>query len=245
MEVLMTSSTQQSADVATEASRSTATPMRIEVVVVPVSDVDRAKAFYHERLGWRLDVDLAQGDYRAVHLTPPGSYASVMLGRGVTNAQPGSIDRLLLAVDDIDAARDELRSHGVEVSELFHDAGGSLGGGFIADTRALAPGPDPEGRSYASYASFSDPDGNRWMLQQITERLPGRVEPIDPAALSQLLHETAEHHGSFEEAAPPHDWWDWYAAYAAARESGSTPDEADAAADRYMAEVKGVVASRA
>jgi catechol 2,3-dioxygenase-like lactoylglutathione lyase family enzyme len=149
---------------------------KLEVVVVPVADVDRAKQFYLS-LGWREDVDIAgpQG-YRAVHFTPPGSTVSILIGnKGVTPAEPGSVAGLLLAVDDIDAARAELIGHGVDVSEVFHDAGGSLGGGFIAVSEARAPGHDPERRSYASYASFSDPDGNRWLLQELTERLPGRV----------------------------------------------------------------------
>jgi catechol 2,3-dioxygenase-like lactoylglutathione lyase family enzyme len=149
---------------------------KLEVVIVPVADVDRAKAFY-QGLGWREDVDIAgpQG-YRALHMTPTGSTASILIGnKGVTPAEPGSVAGLLLAVDDIDAARAELISRGVEVSEVFHDAGGSLGGGFIAAPEALAPGHDPERRSYASYASFSDPDGNRWLLQELIERLPGRV----------------------------------------------------------------------
>jgi catechol 2,3-dioxygenase-like lactoylglutathione lyase family enzyme len=149
--------------------------MKLEVVMVSVADVDKAKDFY-QGLGWRLDADVAAGDdYHLVQLTPPGSNASIIFGRGVTSAQPGSIDSLLLAVEDVDAARAELRSRGVDVSEVFHDAGGSLGGGFIAGTSRRAPGPDPERRSYASYASFRDPDGNGWLLQEITQRLPGRV----------------------------------------------------------------------
>ncbi len=149
--------------------------MKLEVVVVPVADVDKAKDFY-QGMGWRLDADVSAGDdYRLVQLTPPASNASIIFGRGVTSAQPGSIDSLLLAVDDIDAARNELISRGVDVSEVFHDAGGGLGGGFIADPARRAPGPDPERRSYASYASFKDPDGNGWLLQELTERLPGRV----------------------------------------------------------------------
>jgi catechol 2,3-dioxygenase-like lactoylglutathione lyase family enzyme len=148
--------------------------LKLEVVVVPVSDVDRAKDFY-KRLGFREDIDYAGSEgYRVVQLTPPGSACSIIFGKGVTSAQPGSIDRLVLAVDDIDAARDALLAHGVEV-RMFHDAGGGLGGGFYARTEARAPGPDPQRRSYASYASFSDPDGNGWMLQEIKERLPGRV----------------------------------------------------------------------
>ncbi len=148
--------------------------MKLEVVVLPVSDVDRAKNFY-ARSGFREDTDYAGGDgYRIVQLTPPGSACSIIFGIGVTSARPGSIDRLVLAVRDVDAARAELRSHGVEVS-VFHDAGGGLGGGFIARPEARAPGADPQRRSYATYASFSDPDGNVWLLQEITERLPGRV----------------------------------------------------------------------
>jgi catechol 2,3-dioxygenase-like lactoylglutathione lyase family enzyme len=168
-------STASASQTATEASGAVGMPMRLEVVVVPVADVDRAKQFY-EGLGWRLDVDIDAGDeYHAVHMTPPRSDASIIFGKGVTTAPPGSIGGLLLAVDDIDAAREELISHGVDVSEPFHDAGGSLGGGFIADPAAHAPGPDPDRRSYATYASFSDPDGNVWLLQELTERLPGRL----------------------------------------------------------------------
>jgi catechol 2,3-dioxygenase-like lactoylglutathione lyase family enzyme len=174
VEVLV-SRAQVSNDTTTDAPGASAVPLRLEVVVIPVADVDRAKSFY-QGLGWRVDADVAAGDdYRLMQLTPPASNASIIFGKGVTSAQPGSIDSLLLAVDDIEAARDELASRGVDVSEVFHDAGGSLGGGFIAGTEARAAGPDPEGRSYASYASFSDPDGNRWLLQEITERLPGRV----------------------------------------------------------------------
>lgn len=149
--------------------------LRIEVVVLPVSDVDRAKSFY-QRMGFREDIDFAGADgYRVVQLTPPGSACSIIFGKGITSAAPGSLDRLVVAVRDVAAARTELLSQGVQVSEVFHDAGGGLGGGFHVGTTGRAAGPDPEGRSYASYASFSDPDGNVWMLQEITERLPGRV----------------------------------------------------------------------
>jgi catechol 2,3-dioxygenase-like lactoylglutathione lyase family enzyme len=169
------STKQLSNDAATEAPTAAAIQMRLEAVVVPVADVDRANRFY-QRLGWRVDADVSAGDdYRLVHLTPPASNASILYGKGVTSAPPGSLDGLVLAVDDIDAAREELLARGVEVSELFHDAGGGPAGGFIADTEARAAGPDPQARSYASYASFSDPDGNRWLLQEITERAPGRV----------------------------------------------------------------------
>ena len=238
------SATQVSSDAAGGASPATGMAMRFEVAVLPVSDVDRSKAFY-EGLGWRVDADVAAGDYHLVQLTPPGSDASIIFGRGVTTAEPGSIDRLLLAVDDIDATREAMRSRGVDVSETFHHAGGSLGGGFFISDDQRAAGPDPEGRSYATYASFSDPDGNRWLLQEITDRIPGRVDTTTKIEeLSALLLDAAQHHDAYEKASPPHDWWDWYAAYMDARGRGSAPDDAVPAADRYMAEVKGVVASR-
>ncbi len=148
---------------------------KFEVAIVPVSDAERTKQFYAS-LGWREDADFVFGDdHRVLQFTPPGSQASIIFGTGVTAAEPGSVANLVLAVDDIDVARDELRSRGVDVSEVFHDAGGSLGGGFIAEPEARATGRDPEHRSYASHAAFSDPDGNGWLLQEITERLPGRV----------------------------------------------------------------------
>ena len=137
--------------------------MKLEVVTVPVSDVDRAKSFY-QSLGWRLDADFdISDDVRAVQLTPPHSGCSIAFGKGLTKAEPGSAQRFELAVSDIDAAREDLVGRGVEVSELFHLDGGSP-----------VPGPDPERRSYLTYASFSDPDGNGWLLQEIKERLPGR-----------------------------------------------------------------------
>lgn len=145
--------------------------MRLEVVVLPDSDVDRAKEFY-ERLGWRLDADVVNGDdFRVIQLTPPGSPCSIIFGTGITTAAPGSADGLYLVVDDIEAARAELSEHGVQVSEVFHDAGGVF---HHAGTTARLPGPDPDRTSYASFASFSDPDGNGWMLQEVTTRLPGR-----------------------------------------------------------------------
>jgi catechol 2,3-dioxygenase-like lactoylglutathione lyase family enzyme len=137
--------------------------MKLEVVTIPVSDVDRAKRFY-QSLGWRLDADFDFGDdVRAVQLTPPRSPCSIAFGQGLTTARPGSAQRLELVVSDIDAARDDLASRGVAVSEVFHRDGGQL-----------LPGPDPERRSYLSYASFDDPDGNGWLLQEVTTRLPGR-----------------------------------------------------------------------
>jgi catechol 2,3-dioxygenase-like lactoylglutathione lyase family enzyme len=206
---------------------------KLEAVVLPVADVDRAKTFY-EALGWRLDADFPIApDYRVVQFTAPNSPASIQFGIGMTTAAPGSVQNLLLVVEDIDAARGELTSHGAQVSEVFHGAGQN------PDRRV--PGPDPERGSYKSFATFADPDGNTWLLQEVTERLPGRVWPTDVAALAGLLHETADHHGAFEAVAPPHDWWDWYAAYMDARQRGSTPEAASAAAGRYMAEVKHVV----
>jgi catechol 2,3-dioxygenase-like lactoylglutathione lyase family enzyme len=221
--------------------------MKFEIVVIPVSDVDRAKEFYG-RLGWRLDADYDNGDdFRVIQFTPPGSRCSVIFGKNVTAAPAGSAQGLYLIVSDIQAAREELVANGVNASEVFHD-----GGGVYAGTdqpylfgRLRISGPDPEHRSYRSFVSFSDPDGNGWLLQEITTRLAGRGGTIDIAGLAQLLHETSEHHGSFEAVAPAHDWWDWYAAYMDARERGSTSEDASASAARHMAEVKHIVVSPA
>jgi catechol 2,3-dioxygenase-like lactoylglutathione lyase family enzyme len=145
--------------------------MKLEVVVLPVADVDKSKDFYTE-LGWRLDADFSSSqDFRVVQLTPPGSAASVIFGTGITAAEPGSIDQLLLIVEDIQAAREEIAGHGVLIGEVFHDEGGVF---HHAGTAGRVPGPAPEGQSYASFAAFSDPDGNGWLLQEITTRLPGR-----------------------------------------------------------------------
>jgi catechol 2,3-dioxygenase-like lactoylglutathione lyase family enzyme len=146
--------------------------MKLEVVVVPVSDVDRAKQFY-KGLGWREDADfLVDENFRIVQMTPPGSPASIHFGIGIPAGTPGSVAGLYLAVTDIDAARAELIEHGADVSEVFHDAQGGLA--YRGNPADRAPGRDPEGRSYASYASFADPDGNVWILQELTQRLPGR-----------------------------------------------------------------------
>ncbi|TWP47023.1 glyoxalase [Lentzea tibetensis] len=145
--------------------------MKFEVAVLPVSDVDRAEHFY-KTLGWRLDADFVGDDgFRVVQLTPPGSQASIIFGNRVTSAVPGSVQGLHLVVTDVEAARAELVGHGVQVSEVFHDANGIF---HRAGTEGRVAGPDPERRSYSSYASFSDPDGNGWVLQEITTRLPGR-----------------------------------------------------------------------
>jgi catechol 2,3-dioxygenase-like lactoylglutathione lyase family enzyme len=146
--------------------------MKLEVVVIPVSDVDRAKAFY-EKLGFRLDIDYAANEnFRVLQFTPPGSGASIIFGKGITSAKPGSFDHLVLAVNDVDAARDDLIARGVKVSEVFHYAGGPFNN---AVKNPCVDGRDPQGRSYFSFASFEDPDGNGWLLQEIKERLPGRV----------------------------------------------------------------------
>jgi catechol 2,3-dioxygenase-like lactoylglutathione lyase family enzyme len=146
--------------------------MKLEVVVVPVSDVDRAKQFY-KGLGWREDIDLVVDEhFRGVQMTPPGSSCSIHFGIGGPPGTPGSVAGLYLAVEDVEAARAQLVEHGADVSEVFHDADGGLAA--RADPATHAPGPDPERRSYASYASFADPDGNVWVLQELTTRLPGR-----------------------------------------------------------------------
>jgi len=217
------SSTQQMSDELAAGIASAATvETKLEVVVIPVSDVDRAKSFYRS-LGWRLDADFAAGeDWRVVQLTPPGSPCSVMFGKGLTTTAPGSAQGLLLVVDDIGAARAELISHGAEVSDVFHFDGGL----HVTGTDGRAEGPDPEGRSYRSYSSFRDPDGNGWLLQEIKTRLPGRGFSVDVATLTKLLRETEEHHGAYEASAPKHHWSEWYAAYMVARERGRTPGEA-------------------
>jgi catechol 2,3-dioxygenase-like lactoylglutathione lyase family enzyme len=211
--------------------------MKLEVLVIPVSDVDRAKAFY-EKLGFRLDIDVANGNFRGIQFTPPQSDASIIFGKGVTSATAGSAE-LVLAVDDIDAARGDLGARGVDVSEVFHYAGGPFNN---AVENSRVGGRDPQGRSYFSFASFQDPDGNGWLLQEIKERLPGRewklrpAQTMDVAALAELLRETEEHHGRYEKTHAKHHWWDWYAPYLSARQNGSSPEEAAAAADRYMEE---------
>ncbi len=214
--------------------------MKLEVMVLGVSDVDRAKAFY-EKLGWRLDVDVAAGDdFRGVQLTPYHSEASIIFGKGVTSAKPGSADSLVLVVNDIDAARDDLIARGIDVSEVFHYAGGPFNN---PGENSRVRGRDPQGRSSYSFASFKDPDGNGWLLQEIKTRFPGRewestrARAMDVATLAELLRETAEHHDPFEKTHAEHHWWDWYAAYLSARQNGSSPEEAGAAAGRYMEEV--------
>ncbi len=209
----------------------THTDTKLEVVVLPVADVERAKRFY-QSLGWRLDGDFSSGaNWRAVQLTPPGSPCSVIFGKGVTTAVPGSVQGTFLVVDDIKAARAELIGHGVKVSDVFHFEGGI----HVDGANGRAPGPDPQGRPYQSWASFSDPDGNSWMLQEVKMRLPGRGGFVgDAEALTELLRETEEHHGAYEATAPKHHWSGWYAAYIVARENGRTPEQAAKDAALHM-----------
>ena len=213
--------------------------MKLEVMLLGVSDVDRAKTFY-ENLGWRLDIDIAAGNFRGVQMTPHNSEASIIFGKGITSAKPDSAHSLVLAVDDIDAARDDLIARGVDVSEVFHYAGGPFNN---AVENPRVGGRDPQGRSYFSFASFEDPDGNAWLLQEITSRLPGRewkstrAIAVDVATLAELLRETSEHHDRYEKTHAQHHWWDWYAPYLSARQNGSSSEEAAVAADRYMEEV--------
>jgi catechol 2,3-dioxygenase-like lactoylglutathione lyase family enzyme len=198
--------------------------LKLEVVVLPVSDVDRAKRFYAS-LGWREDADFATGpDFRVLQFTPPGSDASVIFGQGVTNATPGSVEALMLAVYDLDAAVAELRARGVSVEGPWHDEGGVFHHG---GTTARVDGRDPQNRDYSSFASFADPDGNTWVLQEIQVRLPGRVvRPTQYASapeLAEALRRAAAAHGEHEARTGEADanWPDWYARYMVAEQAGT------------------------
>jgi catechol 2,3-dioxygenase-like lactoylglutathione lyase family enzyme len=202
--------------------------MKLEIVVIPVSDVDRAKRFY-DALGWRLDADFAAGDdFRVIQFTPPGSGCSVIFGKNVTAATPGSARGLYLIVSDIQAARDELLARGVAVGEVFHDAGDVHAGKDepYLFGRLRVAGVDPEHRSYRSFASFGDPDGNGWLLQEITARLAGRVEADTTFAssteLAAALRRAAAAHGEHEKRIGKHDenWPDWYADYIVSEQTG-------------------------
>ena len=219
------SSTQTSHESITQIPTATV-DLKLEVVVIPVSDVDRAKRFY-EGLGWRLDADFASGEnWRVVQMTPPGSPCSIHFGKGITTAAPGSVQNSYLVVSDMEAARGELIGRGVDVSEAFH---------YTAFGGPRVPGSDPNGRSYGTYATFSDPDGNSWLLQEIKTRLAGRgFSSLGVASLTELLQETEKHHGEYEPTAPKHHWSGWYAAYFVARERGRTPDEAAKDAALHM-----------
>ena len=201
--------------------------LKLEVVVIPVSDVDRAKEFYG-RLGWRLDADFAfDNAFRVVQFTPPGSGCSIQFGSKITSATPGSAQGIYLIVTDVQAARDELASHGVDVSDVFHPE--TPGAQFQTDDRSgRVTGPAPDHASYSSFATFSDPDGNGWLLQEITTRLPGRVEPaetgfVSAADLASALRRAASAHGEHEKRSGQADenWPDWYAAYIVAERAGA------------------------
>ena len=217
------STVEVAAEPSVETAKARAVEMKLEVVVIPVSDVDRAKRFYGG-LGWRLDADLAIGpDRRVVQLTPPGSDCSIHFGKGITKAVPGSAQGMILVVYDMESARAELVGRGVDVSEAFHfGASGPVRGA------------DPESRSYATRATFSDPDGNGWVLQEIKTRLPGRGLGNDVATLTELLREAEERHGNYEATAPKHHWSAWYAAYIVARQRGRTAEDAVKDAGLHM-----------
>ena len=204
--------------------------MKFEIVVIPVSDAGQAKEFY-ARLGWRLDADYDSGkDFRVIQFTPPGSGCSVIFGRNVTAAAPGSAQGLYLIVSDIQAARKELLDRGIAISEVFHDAAGEYTGTDepYLFGRLRASGPDPDHRSYRSFASFKDPDGNGWLLQEITTRLPGRIDSAattfaSASDLASALQRAEAAHGQHEKRTGQRDanWPDWYAAYMAAEQAGT------------------------
>jgi catechol 2,3-dioxygenase-like lactoylglutathione lyase family enzyme len=226
--------THTSNDTAGQIPSGAAIDTKLEVVVLPVADVDRARHFY-ESLGWRLDADFAHGDdWHVVQMTPPGSPCSVMFGRGFTPAAPGSTQGTFLVVDDVAAARAQLIGKGVDVSEVFHFDGGRI----VAGTKGRTPGPDPDGRSYFSFASFRDPDGNGWLLQEVKARFPGRGFSLDVATVTAVLQETEKGHGMYEPTGPKHHWSEWYAGYIVARWQGRTPEEAAAQAARHIEQTR-------
>ncbi|WP_394834257.1 VOC family protein [Pendulispora rubella] len=214
---------------ANDTSKARLADMKLEIVVIPVSDVDRAKAFY-AGLGWRLDADFATGDdFRVIQFTPPGSGASVIFGKNVTPAAPGSAQGLYLIVSDLEATRKDLLARGVDVSEAFHHAGDSYAGKDepYLFGRIRVRGPDPEHRSYRSFASFRDPDGNGWVFQEITSRLPGRVAGdattfASPADLASAFRRAEAAHGEYEKTLGHRDdhWPEWYADYMVREQSG-------------------------
>ena len=214
--------------------------MKLEVVVIPVSDVDRAKHFYGS-LGWRLDADFAfDNGFRVVQFTPPGSACSIQFGSKITSAAAGSARGLYLVASDIEAARTELVALGVNVSEVFHPA--TPGAQFNGDDASgRVRGAAPDHASYRSFATFTDPDGNGWLLQEIKTRLPGRGLSGDVATLTDLLREAETRHGSYEATAPKHHWSDWYAPYIVARERGKSPEDAANDAAMRVARVVGGV----
>ena len=219
------SSTQVSNHEASAAASVRTADAKLEVVIIPVSDIDRAHEFYGS-LGWRLDADVAADDFRLVQLTPPGSGCSIQFGTDLTSAAPGSAQGLYLVVSDVQAARDGLVARGVEVSEVFHE--GSRGARFHPDTDGRVSGRAPDHGSYRSFASFSDPDGNGWLLQEVTTRLPGRIDPsatsfASVSDLASALRRVAAAHGEHEARTGGADpnWPDWYAEYLVAEQAGT------------------------
>lgn len=209
--------------------KSRAVDLKLEVIVIPVSDVDRAKAFYAS-LGWRLDADFASEDgWRVIQFTPPGSACSVIFGKNVTAAAPGSAQGLYLIVSDLDAARQDLLARGVKISEPFHGGGDVHAGAdepYLFGSVRLN-GADPKRGSYSSFASFRDPDGNGWFFQEVTTRLPGRIEATDTtftssSELARALRRAAVAHGEHERRTGVHDenWHDWYADYIVREQAG-------------------------
>ena len=217
-------------DDATSVARAGTVDMKFEIVVLPVSDVDRAKEFYG-RLGWRLDADYDDGnDFRVIQFTPPGSGCSVIFGKNVTAAAPGSAQGMYLIVSDIEAARKELLGRGVEIGEVFHDASGVYAGPdepYLFGRRRVS-GQDPDHRSYRSFASFNDPDGNGWLFQEVTTRLPGRIDSAATSFgsandLASAFRRAEAAHGEHEKRTGGQrdaNWADWYAAYMVAEQSG-------------------------
>jgi len=199
--------------------------LKLEVVVIPVSDVDRSKRFYAS-LGWQLDADFAfDNGFRVVQFTPPGSGCSIQFGSNITSATPGAAQDLYLITSNIEAAREELVTMGAVVSDVFHPA--VPGAQFTPGAgNGRVSGPSPEHGSYRSFATFSDPDGNGWLLQEIKTRLPGRGLGMDVSTLTDLLREAETGHGAYAPTGPTHHWSQWYAAYIMARERGKTTDEA-------------------
>lgn len=221
--------TVQVRNAAIQAANARPVDMKLEVVVIPVSDVNRAKQFY-SKLGWRLDAEFTSGDdFHVIQFTPPGSGTSVIFGKNVTAAAPGSAQGLYLIVSDIEAARKELLARGIAVSEVFHHEGDVRSGPdepYLFGRRRIS-GPDPEHRTYHSYASFKDPDGNGWLFQEVTARLPGRVDPnqttfASVADLAAAMRRAEAAHGEHEKRTGVRDanWADWYAEYMVAEQAG-------------------------
>ena len=220
------SSTDARAQQATGSASTGHVDTKLEVVVIPVSDIDRAKDFYGA-LGWRLDADFAfDNGFRIVQYTPPGSPCSVQFGTNLTLAAPGTAQNMYLVVDDIEAARTELAAHGAEVSEVFHPA--APGAQFRSDPSGHVAGPADERATYSSFAAFSDPDGNVWLLQEVTTRLPGRIDAegtsfATTADLAAAMRRAKDAHGEHEKrtGVPDENWPDWYASYMAAEQAGT------------------------